>query len=112
MADTTTTTSFQAPSARQRQLIADLARELGREIEVPKTRKAASAVIAKAIAELGEAQGGKLAPTSKQVRLLERLGKERGREYKLPATRNQASARIKQILGAQRPQQEATAAAA
>jgi hypothetical protein len=106
MADRTTT-NLQAPSARQRQLIVDLASELGREIEVPKTRKAASAVIAKAIAEASEAQGDKLAPTSKQARLLERLGNERGRDYKLPATRKQASARIKQLLAAAQPQQAA-----
>ena len=110
MADTTT--NFQRPSARQRQLIVDLGNELGRQLEVPKTRKAASAVIAKAIAEVNEVQGDKLAPTSKQIRLLERLGNERGREYKLPATRKQASARIKQLLAAQRPQEEAPAAAA
>lgn len=103
MADTTTT-NFRSMSARQRQLIADLAGELGRESEVPKTRKAASAVIAKAIGELGEAHADKARPTSKQVRLIERLGNERGREYKLPATRSQASARIKQILAAQRTQ--------
>lgn len=108
MADTTTTTNFQAPSARQRQLIVDLGKELGREIEVPKTRKAASAVLAKAIAEASEAQGEKPAPTSKQVRLLERLGKERGRDYKIPATRKAASARIEQLLAAQ-PQEVATA---
>ena len=101
MADTTTTTKLQGPSARQRQLIVDLAGELGREIEVPKTRKAASTVIAKAITEVSEGQGDKLAPTSKQVRLLERLARERGRDYKLPATRKLASARIKQILAAQ-----------
>lgn len=111
MADTTTT-NLQPASARQRQLIADLAGELGRELEVPKTRKAASAAIANAIAEINEAQGDKAQPTSKQVRLIERLGKERGRDYKLPATRKQASARIKQLLAAQRPQEEATAAAA
>ena len=109
MADTTTT-NFQRPSARQRQLIVDLATELGREIELPKTRKAASAVIAKAITEVNQAQGDKLAPTSKQIRMLERLGNERGRDYKIPATRKLASARIKQILRAHRPQQEATAA--
>ena len=112
MADNTNTTNCQVPSARQRQLIADLAEELGREIEVPKTRKAASAAIAKAIAELGEAQGDKARPTSRQVRLIARLGNERGRDYKVPATRKAASARIKQLLAAQRPAQDPTAAAA
>ena len=111
MADKTNTSNFQPPSARQRQLIADLGGELGRELEVPKTRKAASAVIAKAIAEVNEAQEGKALPTSKQVRLIERLGNERGRDYKVPATRKAASARIKQLLAAQ-PREEATAAAA
>jgi hypothetical protein len=109
MADSNSTTNFQPVSARQRQLITDLAGELGREIEVPKTRRAASAVIAKAIAELGEAQGDKARPTSKQVRLIERLGNERGRDYKIPATRKAASARIKQLLAAAQPQQEASA---
>ena len=110
MADTTSTTNFQPASARQRQLIADLAGELGRELEVPKTRKAVSALIAKAIAELGEAQGERARPTSKQVRLIERLGNERGRDYKIPATRKAASARIKQLLAAAQPQDEAAAA--
>ena len=110
MADNTSTTNFQPASARQRQLIADLAGELGREIEVPKTRKAASAVIAKAIVDLGEAQGDKARPTSKQVRLSERLGNERGRDDKIPATRKAASARIKQLLAAAQPQDEAATA--
>ena len=105
MADYTSTTRVQPASARQRQLIADLAGELGRELEVPKTRKAASALIAKAIAELGEAQEGKALPTSKQVRLIERLGNERGRDYKIPATRKAASARIEQLLAAGQPQE-------
>ena len=53
----TTTTTFKPTSARQRQLITDLATELGREIEVPRNAKLASAVIAKAIAERDAAAG-------------------------------------------------------
>jgi hypothetical protein len=94
----TTTTSFKPVSARQRQLITDLATELGREITVPASAKAASAVIANAIRERNEAGGDKPEPTAKQIRLLTRLGNERGKSYQIPATRKAASARIKQIL--------------
>lgn len=102
-ANTATTTAPVAPSAQQRQMIADLAAELGGTIEVPTSRKAASAVIAKAIAEKQAREGDKPTPTSAQVRLLQRLAAERGRNYKLPATRKQASARIAQILNAAKP---------
>lgn len=98
-----TTTIFKSVTAKQRQLIADLANELGREITVPAGAKAASAVIAKAIKERNDAQeatGKKPEPTAAQLRLLEKLGAERGKTYKVPATRAQASARIAQILAA------------
>ncbi len=98
-----------APTAQQRQMIIDLASELGRDIEVPASRKAASMVIAKAIADKQVIDGDKPAPTRRQVRLLERLGNERGRSYQIPATRKQAAARISQILNSNRP---ATPAAA
>jgi hypothetical protein len=103
MSENNTTTTFKPATARQRQLIADLAAELGREITVPASAKRASALIAKTITERNEAAdaaGAKLAPTAKQLRLLERPGAERGKTYQLPATRAQASARIKQILAA------------
>jgi hypothetical protein len=98
-----TTPTFKPATARQRQLIADLATELGREITVPASAKSASALIAKTIRERNEAAdaaGEKLTPTAKQLRLLEKLGAERGKTYQVPATRGQASARIRQILAA------------
>lgn len=98
-----TITAAVAPTAQQRQTIADLAAELGRDIEVPATRKAASVLIAKTIADKQAREGDKPAPTSKQLRLLERLGNERGRTYRTPGTRKQAAAKISQILSAQRP---------
>ncbi|RKQ90481.1 hypothetical protein C8N24_0286 [Solirubrobacter pauli] len=103
MSENTATTTFKPATARQRQLIADLAAELGREIKVPATAKAASAVIVKTIQERNaamEALGKKPEPTAAQLRLLEKLGAERGKTYKVPATRAQASARIAQILAA------------
>ncbi len=106
---TTTTTAPLAPTAQQRQTLADLGAELGRELAIPTTRKAASVAIAKAIEEKHAIDGDKPAPTRRQVRLLERLGNERGRSYQIPATRKQAAARISQILNSNRP---ATPAAA
>ena len=100
----TTTTTTDAPTARQRELIADLAAELDRDLEVPATRKAASKLIARAVAERTAAQGAKPAPTTRQLRLLDQLGQERGRSYQIPATRKQASARIAQILAAAKPE--------
>jgi hypothetical protein len=100
---TTTTPAFKAVTARQRQLITDLATELGRDITVPAGAKAASAVIANAIRERNETAGDKPEPTAKQIRLLTRLGNERGKTYQIPATRKAASARIKQILAATIP---------
>jgi hypothetical protein len=82
---------------RQRQLIADLAVELGREIKVPSSREAASMVIAQALAEQQAAHGDSPAPTSRQLRLIEKLSPD----DKVPATREQASARIKQLLDAE-----------
>ena len=108
-ANTATTASAVAPTAQQCQTIADLAAELGRDIEVPATRKAASVVISKAIAEKQALDGDKPGPTSRQRRLLERLSAERGREYKIPTTRKQASARIAQILNASQPTTQAAA---
>jgi hypothetical protein len=102
-ATTTATSEFKATTAKQRQLIADLSEELGREIEVPRSAKIASAVIAGAIREAAEAAGEKPAPTRRQLRLLARLGEERGKTYRVPATRKAASARIKQILAAGAP---------
>jgi hypothetical protein len=97
---TTPAQAFKPATARQRQLIADLALELGREIEAPRSAKIASAVIAKAITERDASAGEKPAPTAKQLRLLARLGEERGKTYQVPTTRKAASARIKQILAA------------
>jgi hypothetical protein len=107
----TVTTIFKPATARQRQLIADLAVELDREIKVPASAKDASAVIAKAIQERNaamEASGKKPEPTAAQLRLLEKLGAERGKAYKVPATRAQASARIAQILAAGAPEGDTT----
>ncbi|RKQ90477.1 hypothetical protein C8N24_0281 [Solirubrobacter pauli] len=114
MTETATPTTTSKPAtARQRQLLADLSVELGRDIDVPATAKAASAVIAKTIrkhnAQLAET-GTKPAPTLRQARLLEELGAERGKTYQLPATRAQASARIKQILAAGTPKPKTDAA--
>ena len=96
-------TEFKPTTRAQRELIADLGEQLGREIEVPRSSKLASVVIAKAIREATELEGDKPAPTAKQVRLLARLGEERGKTYQVPATRKAASARIKQILAAATP---------
>jgi hypothetical protein len=82
---------------RQRQLIADLSIELGREIEIPRSREASSMVIREALAERQAAQGDTPAPTSRQLRLIEKLSPD----DKVPATREQASARIKELLDAQ-----------
>ena len=108
--NTTTTTTVAAPTSRQRELIADLAAELGRDLELPAARKAASALIARAVTERTAAQGDKPAPTARQLRLLEKLGQQRGRTYQLPATRKQASARIAQILAAGPPEAREAAA--
>ncbi len=97
-----------APTAKQISLLADLAAELGRELEAPSTRKQAAAIIAQAI-DHARGAGTTTRPTAKQLRLLERLGEERGRAYQAPATRKQASARIAQILRAHRPQAPQTA---
>ena len=105
----TPTTTFKPATARQRQLIADLATELNREITVPASAKGASALIAKTINERNQAAetaGADPAPTAKQLRLLEHLGAERSKTYQPPATRAQASARIAQILAAGTPAPE------
>lgn len=103
MSENTTTTTFKPATAKQRQLIADLNLEHGLDLQVPASARAASAMIAKTIKQVNEAQeasGEKPEPTLRQVRLLTELGAERGKNYKIPATRAQASAKIKQILAA------------
>ncbi|QEC48583.1 hypothetical protein FSW04_14055 [Baekduia soli] len=98
MPTTTTAPKGFFVTRRQRQLITDLALELGREIAVPRSREAASMVIRDALAEQQANQGDTPRPTAKQLRLIEKLSPE----DKVPATRQQASARIQQLLDAQK----------
>ncbi|MDB5862067.1 MAG: hypothetical protein JWQ76_5756 [Ramlibacter sp.] len=106
-----TATTVKAATGRQRQTIADLARELSyTDVPEPRSTIHASAIIQRLI-EDRDSSGVKPAPTSRQLRMLERLGDERGKDYKMPATRAQASAKISQILAAGAPDdQEAVAA--
>jgi 2-keto-4-pentenoate hydratase len=106
-----TATTVKAATGRQRQTIADLARELSyTDVPEPRSTIHASAIIQRLIEDRDTA-GVKLAPTSRQLRMLERLGAERGKDYKVPVTRAQASAKISQILSAGAPdEQEAVAA--
>ncbi|HMJ34807.1 MAG TPA: hypothetical protein VK501_12915 [Baekduia sp.] len=106
-----TTTTVKSATGRQRQTIADLARELDyTDVPEPRSTTHASAIIQRLIEDRDPA-GAKPAPTSRQLRMLERLGAERGKDYKVPATRAQASAKISRILAAGAPDEQQAVAA-